>query len=214
MLTKEAFNALLKTLEEPPPSVKFFLATTEPERIPATIISRCQRFDLARIRKEVMEEKLRDICKDMGREASREALRLIAHRAEGLRDAESLLDQILSYSSSPLSLETVSEHLGLTPSHYFFSLDEHFAEGKAAFAFQLASAIIEAGYDPILFLGGLAEHYRLLLLLKYDSSSIQSHHFDFLSETAQQSYLHSATLYTLEQCLYILGLLVEWLQNF
>ncbi len=214
MLTKEAFNALLKTLEEPPQNVKFFMATTEPHRIPATIVSRCQRFDLTRIRTEVIEGKLREICNDLGKEVSREALRLIAHRAEGgLRDGESLLDQILSYSSSSISLETVIKHLGLAPSSYFFALDAHFAEGKASFAFQLTSEIMEAGYDPILFLESLAEHYRLLLLLKYDPSSMQSNHFDFFNETTKQSYLHSTTLYTLEQCLYILDLLIEWLQK-
>lgn len=214
MLTKEAFNALLKTLEEPPPNVKFFMATTEPQRVPATIISRCQRFDLARIRPAAIAEKLQKVCSDLGREASPEALRLIAHRAEGgLRDAESLLDQLLSYSSSTLSFETVTQQLGLAPRRYFFTLDEQFAKGNSAFAFQLVEDILNAGYDPLLFLENLAEHYRMLLLLKYDPSSIQSCHFEFLDENTKKSYLASASHYTLEQCLFILDLLVEWLQK-
>lgn len=214
MLTKEAFNALLKTLEEPPPNVKFFMATTEPQRVPATIISRCQRFDLARISTGTIAEKLEEICKDLGREASPEALRLIAHRAEGgLRDAESLLDQLLSFSSSSLSFETVNQQLGLAPRRYFFTLDEHFAKGNSSFAFQLVEEIMNAGYDPVLFLETLAEHYRMLLLLKYDPSSIQSCHFEFLDENTKKSYLASANHYTLEQCLFVLDLLVEWLQK-
>ncbi len=213
MLTKEAFNALLKTLEEPPPNVKFFMATTEPHRIPPTIISRCQRFDLARISTRAIAEKLQEICKDLGREASPEALRLIAYRAEGgLRDAESLLDQLLSYSPI-LSVETVTQQLGLTPRRYFFCLDEHFSQGNAAYAFTLVGEIMDAGYDPLLFLENLAEHYRLILLLKYDPGAIESHHFDCVETDSRAAYVASAVYYTLEQCLFILDLLVEWLQK-
>lgn len=215
MLTKEAFNALLKTLEEPPPNVKFFMATTEPQRIPPTIISRCQRFDLSRIRTRSIADKLQEVCRDLGREAAPEALRLIAHRAEGgLRDAESLLDQILSFSDSFLSTEIVAQQLGLPPSHYFFSLDEHFAQADTSFAFTLVEEVLEAGYDPLLFLENLAEHYRMLLLIHYDAAAIQSSHFDFLDESTRNSYVSSSKLYTLEQCLFILDFLVDWLQKF
>src|SRR3984957_4201366 len=99
MLTKEAFNALLKTLEEPPPKVKFFFATTEPHKIPATILSRCQRFNLRRISPSLIVQKLQRIAQDVKAEIDPEALHLIANMADGaLRDAESLLDQVLSFT--------------------------------------------------------------------------------------------------------------------
>ncbi len=124
MLTKEAFNALLKTLEEPPPKVLFFFATTEPHKVLPTILSRCQRFNLTRIPLEKIASKLREICQDLGIAIDEAALRLIAGRAEGgLRNAESLLDQIISFHEGPISLESAAAILGVMSRDSLFALD-------------------------------------------------------------------------------------------
>src|SRR5579872_7042481 len=124
MLTKEAFNALLKTLEEPPERAKFFFATTEAHKVLPTIISRCQRFDLGRIHPEQITAKLSQIAQEETREAEPEALRLIAHFADGsLRDAESLFDQILCFATGPVTSAAVRQSLGLVPQELFFALD-------------------------------------------------------------------------------------------
>src|SRR5262249_1357603 len=123
MLTKEAFNALLKTLEEPPPHVKFFLCTTEPHKIPATILSRSQRFNLRRIPLDVMQSKLAQIAADALIGVEKEALVMIAEMAEGsLRDALSLLDQVTAFEKEKITAEKVAEVLGLPSREIFFSL--------------------------------------------------------------------------------------------
>ena len=114
MLSGSAFNALLKTLEEPPPHVKFIFATTEVNKIPITILSRCQRFDLSGISRESIAERLKSIVKAEGHEAEDEALQLIARRAGGsMRDAQSLMDQALAFSEGKVTLDQVQKLLGL-----------------------------------------------------------------------------------------------------
>src|SRR5512136_1075662 len=114
MLTTEAFNALLKTLEEPPPHVIFVFATTEPHKIPLTILSRCQRYDFKRIPLASILEQLRTIATQEGMEISDQSLHLIAREAEGsMRDAQSLLDQVLSYAGQKVSDKEVIEVLGV-----------------------------------------------------------------------------------------------------
>ncbi len=214
MLTKEAFNALLKTLEEPPVGVKFFFATTEPEKVPETIVSRCQRFDLNRISEEEILAKLKTICDDFGRTIELGALQLLALRSRGgLRDAESMLDQILCFTEGTIAADSVAKYLGLPTRHFFFQIDEHCAKENVPFALQLTEEIFEEGCDPVLFLEGLAEHYRLLLLLIYDPKQIEQRHFAWLEGEIKQTYLRSASLYTSEQCLFILEEIVNWLQK-
>ncbi len=214
MLTKEAFNALLKTLEEPPEMVKFFFATTEPEKVPETIVSRCHRFDLNRIGEEEIVRKLRSICRDFGRQVEEGALQLIAHRSHGgLRDAESMLDQVLSFAEGAIDADTVAKHLGLPARRHFFQLDEHVAKEDLAFALRLTEELLETGCDPLLFLEGLAEHYRLLLLLSYDTSQIEHKTYTWLEESAKKAYLRSASLYTTDQCLFILEEIIDRLQK-
>jgi DNA polymerase-3 subunit gamma/tau len=131
MLTKEAFNALLKSLEEPPKNVKFFFATTEPQKVLPTILSRCQRFDLTRIRPFEIIKKLRSIAKEINVEIEDEALGLIAKLAEGsLRDAESLLDQVLCSNDSPITKTTIVASLALMGQEHFFALDEAYEKGR------------------------------------------------------------------------------------
>ena len=113
MLTGAAFNALLKTLEEPPPHVKFIFCTTDPEKIPITVLSRCQRFDFAPVKTDQILERLQFICRSEGAVAEADALQLIARRAAGsMRDSQSLLEQILSFSSGKITTETVHAMLG------------------------------------------------------------------------------------------------------
>ncbi len=125
MLTREAFNALLKTLEEPPPHVKFFFATTDPHKIPVTILSRCQRFDLAGITLPLIKQRLNEIVAHEGMQADDEALELIARRAGGsLRDAQSLLDQLLAFGGDRLTADMVHQLLGTANEEHIVGLAE------------------------------------------------------------------------------------------
>ncbi len=208
MLTKEAFNALLKTLEEPPSNVKFFFATTEPHKVLPTIISRCQRFDLNRIAQPAMVRKLAYIAKDLGVECQEEALSLIAHLSEGsLRDAESLMDQVICYAEQPISAEGVSNTLGLMPKESFFALDKAIAEHQCHFAFELSQTLFSSGKDLSYFLDHLLEHFRTLLLVKFGNPCF------FLNVTHEEHYTRAASFYSEEQCLYILDYLIQWQQQ-
>jgi DNA polymerase-3 subunit gamma/tau len=208
MLTKEAFNALLKTLEEPPANVKFFFATTEPHKVLPTIISRCQRFDLNRIPLEAIESKLAWIANDLGVACEEEAFSIIANLSEGsLRDAESLLDQIICYAEGPITAAKVSTSLGMMPQAAFFALDQAFNEQNFSYAFELAGDIFSSGKDLTYFIDSLIEHYRSLLKLKLGAP------ITLLTARLKEQSLSSASLYTEEQCLYILDFLIHWQQQ-
>jgi len=167
MLTKEAFNALLKTLEEPPAHVKFFFATTEPHKIPATILSRCQRFNLRRIATEDIEKKLAEICEELKAEAEPRALSMIAKRAEGsLRDAESLLDQVIAFEENNVTEEVVCDVLGLPPQELLFQLDAAVLQTDYKAAFEIVHEVYTSGKNCFSFLEELMQHYRSLLLIK------------------------------------------------
>lgn len=206
MLTKEAFNALLKTLEEPPPTVKFIFATTEPHRVPTTILSRCQRFQLNRISIEKILQKLKAIAVDLTIEISQEALDLIANASEGsLRDAESLLDQIIAFQGSCISTDAVIECLGLVPKESFFQLDEAFAKGNLSMAFEISHQVYSTGRNISSYIENLIDHFRNILLLKLESMD----KFATFSDKNAKMYKQSAVYYTKEQCLHILDLLMD-----
>ncbi len=206
MLTKEAFNALLKTLEEPPSTVKFFFATTEPHKVLPTITSRCQRYDLHRLTADQIMTKLGQIGADLGATVEKEALQLIAHVAEGgLRDAESLFDQLLCYTNGPLTYDETAKILGISPRSMYFRLDHAVETYNLSFAFELATEVFSSGKDLSAFLDGLIEHYRTILLLKMQLSAAS-----YLHEKDQKEYAHAATFYTQEHCLYILDYLLHW----
>lgn len=208
MLTKEAFNALLKTLEEPPHTVKFFFATTEPHKVLPTIISRCQRFDLHRIPSEIIQQKLESIGEELSVPCQKEALALIAHLSEGsLRDAESLLDRILCYAEPPISTEQVGETLGLISKEVFFALDHAIAKEDHPFAFELAHTVFSSGKDFSYFLEHLLEHFQTHLQAKWKRK------FPFLSTEHQEHYQRASSEYSEEQLLYILDYLLEWQQQ-
>jgi len=193
MLTKEAFNALLKTLEEPPAQAKFFFATTEPHKVLPTIISRCQRFDLARIPPALIAAKLQQISQDLSRTVEPEALHLIAAFAEGsLRDAESLLDQILCFAENEVTVGIVRQSLGLAPHELFLALDQAFSNYQLGFAFELVEQLFQTGKNLAHFLEQLIEHYRNITLAR----TLGTPH-------------PSAKLYTQQQVLHILDLLIK-----
>ena len=205
MLTKEAFNALLKTLEEPPGKAKFFFATTEPHKVLPTIISRCQRFDLGRIQLSQIIGKLEEIARDLGRTAEPEALHLIAAFSDGsLRDAESLFDQILCFAEGTVTASIIRTSLGLIPQEHFFSLDQAFSEARAAFAFELVETLFSAGKDLAHFYEQLIEHVRNL-----SSARLLGEKSLSLSPDLTARYLQSSRLYASSQCLYLLEYLLR-----
>ncbi|MEI7952166.1 MAG: DNA polymerase III subunit gamma/tau, partial [Synechococcaceae cyanobacterium ELA182] len=164
MLSTAAFNALLKTLEEPPPRVVFVLATTDPQRVLPTILSRCQRFDFRRIRMEALEGHLRWIAEQEGISISAEALNVVAQRAQGgLRDAESLLDQ-LSLLPAPIEAIAVWELLGAVPEQELLELAEAMAATEPLGVVETCRALLERGREPSAVLQGLASLLRDLLL--------------------------------------------------
>jgi len=165
MLTTEAFNALLKTLEEPPEHVIFILATTEPHKIPLTIISRCQRFDFRRITNQDIVERLAFIIQTEGSTFEPEALLLIAKHAEGgMRDSLSLLDQVLSFSGRNVSVEDVLHVTGRVSFSVFSQIANDFYEGNTVKVMEEVSQLVEEGKDPEKILEDLLLYYRDLLL--------------------------------------------------
>ncbi len=148
MLTKEAFNALLKTLEEPPGHAVFVLATTEPDRVPETVRSRCQRFDFHRIPTREIVEHLSEILKAEGAHADADALVAVARRATGsMRDAVSLLDQLLSYGDTSLTLARVEGVLGLVNAQTVGRLVDTIAEHKTAAGLTLIGQLVAEGVE-------------------------------------------------------------------
>lgn len=207
MLTKEAFNALLKTLEEPPPKVKFFFATTEPHKVLPTILSRCQRFNLNRISLPHIVVKLRRIAHQLGVEVEEDALRLLAQRAEGgLRDAESLFDQILAFEEGRITVASVTKILGLMPRDIYFEIDQAGEEGQFAKAFEIVHRVFTEGKDLTYFIEGLIDHLRQILLVKVAGSQSS---FLTLTESEKEKYVQSAQLYSQEQCLDLIEYLLE-----
>lgn len=167
MLTAEAFNALLKTLEEPPPHVVFVLATTEPHRMPETILSRCQRYNFRRISTEAIVGQLRKILEAEGVTAEDEALFLLARKADGaLRDAENLLDQALAYTDGPVSAGAVRELLGVIPADVYFELTQAALDSDGASALHAVERVLDGGGDTGEFTQGLLEHVRYLLVAR------------------------------------------------
>lgn len=165
MLTTEAFNALLKTLEEPPAHVIFILATTEPHKVPVTVISRCQRFDFHRIGQRDILNHLARICRQEGVEATEEALELIARRAEGgLRDAISLLDQCVIASDQQVTLQTISQVLGIVDETFVAKMALAIAQYNAITVMKGVDLLSSEGRDLRQFLQQLLEYVRQQLL--------------------------------------------------
>lgn len=170
MLTREAWNALLKILEEPPPRVVFVFATTEPQKIAATaapVLSRLQRFDFRRIGPAAIRDRLRQVVDREGIAADDDALLLLARHADGgLRDALSMLDQCLSFGEGPLTVERVRAVLGLPSDALYAEVLALVAERRPAAVFPLVDRLIEQGADLVEFMAGAGEMLRALLMLQ------------------------------------------------
>ncbi|MBN9120391.1 MAG: DNA polymerase III subunit gamma/tau [Planctomycetes bacterium] len=166
MLTTNAFNALLKTLEEPPEHVKFILATTEVQKIPITILSRCQRFDFAHVGPAKIFDQLKSIVEREGHPADDDALRLVARRAAGsMRDSQSLLDQLLASSPGKLTAEHVSAVLGTAGDDRVIELAAAVLAGDAKTALDLIAAWVDRGLQTGELVDQLVEYWRALMLV-------------------------------------------------
>jgi len=171
MLSKPAFNALLKTLEEPPPNVIFIFATTEPQKIPATIHSRCQRYDFRRIVPELILERLAYICGEEKIDYEKSVLALIASKADGsMRDALSLLDQVCSYCQGKLTEQEVRLVLGLVGVEVYTRIMDAVAAKSPASALAAIQQVLYEGYDLHEFVTGFEEHVRTLLFVRIDGA--------------------------------------------
>jgi DNA polymerase-3 subunit gamma/tau len=165
MLTKEAFNALLKTLEEPPSYAVFVLATTEPHKVIPTILTRCQRFDFKRIEIEKIIERLRFIAKEEKILVDEESFVTIAKKGDGsMRDALSIFDQVAAFCGNDIKHEVVVNALSLVDAELFFKLTDLIEKNDSKGAVELAAQVVSRGYDPVDFLEGLSEHLRNLLV--------------------------------------------------
>ncbi len=167
MLSVQAFNAFLKTLEEPPKHAIFILATTEKHKILPTILSRCQIFDFNRIQVEDIVGHLQNISKQEGIEADPDALNIIAQKADGaLRDALSFFDQIASFSNGHITYEKVIQSLNVLDYDYYFRLTDAFISGDYNTALMIFNDILNHGFDSHNFIVGLSSHFRDLLVSK------------------------------------------------
>jgi len=165
MLTLPAFNALLKTLEEPPSHVKFIFATTESHKVPATILSRCQRFDFKRIPLPQIISHLQRIAADEGIEIGTSGLAIIAREAEGsMRDAESLMDQVISFSGEKVEEKDITDILGIIDRDIIFESSAAILEGTADRCLEVVEKIYNYGYDIKEFYRALMEQFRNLLI--------------------------------------------------
>ncbi len=167
MLSAAAFNAFLKTLEEPPRYAIFILATTERHKILPTILSRCQIFNFNRIQVDDIATHLEFIAKSEGVEAEQDALHVIAQKADGaLRDACSIFDQVVSFAGNKLSYKAVIENLNVLDYDYYFRMTDHLLEENIPSSLLVFNEILSNGFDGHNFISGLAEHFRNLLVCK------------------------------------------------
>ena len=173
MLSTGAFNALLKTLEEPPPHVKFFFATTEANKIPITVLSRCQRYDFAGITPDLIATTLREICEQERVEADPEALQVVARRAGGsLRDAQSLLDQLLASGSPRITVEVVHSLLGTASDERLLAILEALANHDPAAVLHLVDQGMSEGVQPAELLSGVIDFVRDAMVLAIGADSL------------------------------------------
>ncbi|MBO6574947.1 MAG: DNA polymerase III subunit gamma/tau [Rhodothermales bacterium] len=202
MLTTQAFNALLKTLEEPPAHALFIFATTEPHKVLPTIQSRCQRFDFRRIPVQEIVSRLAEICTSEGISADDGSLMLIARKGDGaLRDALSVFDQAVSLCGDDLQQDRLVEALGVVSEELFFEVTTHIAHRDTAGMLALVDRVVSSGYDLQEFLDGLAEHLRNLLVARTmpDTDLIEA------AEATRQRYARDAQSLTETQILRLLS---------
>jgi len=209
MLTQEAFNALLKTLEEPPPHVKIILATTQPHRIPLTIASRCQRFDFRKISTKDIILKLKTIVEEERLNIQEDAFFEIAKISDGsLRDAESILEQIGVFSNGEIKFEDITTVLGIVPQEIVFDVTESLINKDSKKALLLIDRLIEEGKDISQFVSVLIEHFRNLLIAKI----AQKGSLDSLIELSKEHInfiIKQSESFSLQDIFYIINVLLN-----
>ena len=209
MLSNSAFNALLKTIEEPPPYIVFIFATTEIHKVPATIRSRCQQFNFRLIPLETIRGKLREVCTELELEAEEEALFWIAKEARGsLRDAYTLFDQVAAFSNGRITFEKIRTTLGVGSIEQMNGLAEAALEGDGKTALQLVAEIMDAGVSEEQIATDLAEYFRNVLLVKHNvhKESILGYPPERFSSQVVEGFSES-------QLEHALALLVELFRN-
>lgn len=202
MLTAEAFNALLKTLEEPPRHVKFIFATTQGHKVPQTILSRCQRFDFKRITTKDAFENLKYIAREEKLNVPDEAISLIAKHSDGsMRDAQVILDQIASFAQGRIGLEDVNRILGIINEEILFGLSRSITERDSKLALKIINDFINEGKDVFSVVLSLIEHFRNLAVTKIttDADSLVD-----LGSDRIIRYKDEAKKFTIEEILYII----------
>ena len=206
MLTIQAFNALLKILEEPPEYLIFILATTNPERIPPTIVSRCQRFGLHRLKiKEIMEQ-LEFVAKEQNVKIDKESLFLVAKLGDGaLRDSLGVFDMAVSYCGDKIKFEELKEFLNLPDNTIYFNTSKYIITSDIKSIIAYFSELEENGLDIITYLNGITDHYRNLLIVKTTEKA------DLLDESddTKKKFLEEAKSYSVDQIQRILKLLFD-----
>ncbi len=198
MLSQQAFNAFLKTLEEPPKYVIFILATTEKHKILPTILSRCQVYDFARITIQNTIDHLKSVAQKEGYNVEEEALSLIARKADGgMRDALSIFDQMVSFTQGNITYQSTLENLNILDSEYYFRLVDHLLNKEVEASLLLFNEVVEKGFDGGNFIAGLASHLRNLLVSR-DAKTLPLLE---VGETQRQRY-HEQALRCRPQFLY------------
>lgn len=212
MLSKNAFNALLKTLEEPPRNVKFIFATTEPHNLPPTITSRCQRYDFHRIPIKKIIERIDYITEKENIEIKEQAIFLLAKKADGsLRDALSLLDQIVAIDKDKITKDDVLDTFGIVDINIYHTLVKNIIENKNKNILENLHSVIAEGNDITEFITGLIEYFRNILILKVGIIPEKVHEDD-ISELSKYK-----SEFTEEDLLYVITILIdakEKLKNF
>lgn len=210
MITKDAFNALLKTLEEPPPQVIFIFATTEPNKILPTILSRCQRFDFKRVPMEKIVGRLKYICDEEKITIDDESLYAMAHMSDGgMRDSLTLLDQVISFCGMDVKIDQLRSALGIINVEVYFELTEIIQKKSIADGFKFASKILDAGWDITEFLHGFLEHIRNLLMAKACGAQSLTEIF----EGYQKRYAASVGYFSEADLLRMMNLVSETVQR-
>ena len=206
MLSASAFNAFLKTLEEPPKHAIFILATTEKHKIIPTILSRCQIFDFNRIKVSDIANHLKFIAEKEGITAEDKALHIIAQKADGaLRDALSIFDQIVTFSGNSITFDGVIENLNILDYDYYFRIVESGQKEDIPSSLLLLNEIVDKGFDLHNFVVGLAEHYRNVLVCK----DVRTASLLEVSESVQKQYIEQSKNIESNHLLRALGVLSQ-----